>query len=110
MTAMDKSPTEPPNLRHLLDQARPTEEGWRLLMESIKDFALVLVGPEGRIATWNEAAARLFGYEDREILGETLSRLFLPEDVARGMVDQELEKAKREGRASDDNWLLRRDG
>jgi PAS domain S-box-containing protein len=107
---MDKTPTRPSDLRHLLDVTRNTEESWRLLMESIKDFALVLVDTDGRIATWNTAAARLFGYENGEILGAPLECLFLPEDVARGLPARELDTAKREGRASDDNWLRRKDG
>src|SRR2546421_1709755 len=110
MPPRDKSETQIPELRHFLEEARNTEEGWRILMESIKDFALILVGLDGRIATWNEKASRLFGYQDSEILDFPLARLFVPEDVAKSLPDRELEKAKREGRATDDNWLQRKDG
>lgn len=101
---------EAAGLRGALEGARKTEEAWRLLMESVKDFAILLVDTEGRIASWNEGAARLLGYASGEIAGEPLSRLYVPEDIARNLPAEELRKADSNGRSTGNNWLLRKDG
>lgn len=101
---------EAAGLRGALEGARKTEEAWRLLMESVKDFAILLVDTEGRIASWNEGAARLLGYASGEIAGEPLSRLYVPEDIARNLPAEELRKAGSNGRSTGNNWLLRKDG
>jgi PAS domain S-box-containing protein len=97
-------------VRGFLEHARKTEEAWRLLMESVKDFAILLLDTDGRIASWNEGAARLLGYGADEIIHQPLSKLFLPEDVAAGMPQEELRIAAAKGHAIDDNWLLRKEG
>ncbi len=86
------------------------DEQYRLLMESVTDYAIFLLDPEGRVATWNAGAERLFGYPDEEALGMPLGRLFTPEDVERGAPEQELQTAAAVGRADDDRWLVRKDG
>jgi PAS domain S-box-containing protein len=106
----DPSSPELSEVHGFLDRARKTEEAWRLLMESVKDFAIILVGMSGRIVSWNTGAARLLGYKDTEIIGESLSRLFIPEDISRDIVESGLRTAARDGRSGDDNWLLRKDG
>jgi PAS domain S-box-containing protein len=93
-----------------LEHARRTEEAWRLLMESVKDFAILLIDVDGRVASWNEGATRLLGYGAGEIIGQPLARLFVPEDREKGLPDFELRTAVLRGRAGDDNWLLRKDG
>ena len=98
------------SMRGFLEHARKTEEAWRLLMESVKDFAILLVDTDGAIASWNEGGARLLGYDADEIIGQPLTRLFVPEDRQRGLPDEELRVAESHGRSTDDNWLLRRDG
>lgn len=106
----DASRIELSGLKGHLENAKKTEEAWRLLMESVKDFAILLLDPDGRFASWNEGAERLLGYGANEILGAPFRQIFIPEDVEKGLPEDELRRAAAEGRATDDNWLLRKDG
>lgn len=65
---------------------------------------------EGYIRTWNSGAERIFGFTDRDINGQHFSRLFPEDDVNSGVPQQELQRAARTSRASDDRWLVRKDG
>ena len=87
-----------------------SEERYRLLVEGAKDYAIFMVDPEGRVNNWNEGAERVFGYREEEIVGEHGSLLFTPEDRRRGADEEELRKARDEGRAQDERWHLRKDG
>lgn len=87
-----------------------SREAFRLLVESVQDFAIFLIDPEGRVASWNAGAERLLGYKEAEILGQTAIRLFTPDDIDKGVPEHELRTALTEGRASDDRWHVRKDG
>ena len=89
---------------------RESEERHRLLVENIRDHAVFMLDPEGRVATWNPGAERVFGYADQEVLGQNGSMLFTPEDRAAGEHAKELATALSEGRASDDRWQMRKGG
>ena len=80
------------------------------LVEAAKDYAIFMVDVDGSVTTWNEGAARIFGYQEREILGEDASVLFTPEDRRSSRPERELEMARTEGRAEDERWHLRKDG
>ena len=82
----------------------------RLLIESARDYAIFAMDRERRVNYWNSGAERLFGFTDREILGESADVIFTPEDRANGVPEGETATALREGRASDERWHLRRDG
>ncbi|HUR95826.1 MAG TPA: PAS domain S-box protein [Gemmatimonadales bacterium] len=86
------------------------EDGWRLLVEQVKDYAIFMIGPDGRNVSWNEGVGRVLGYREAEFLGDRMSRVFTPEDQAAGVPERELEQARREGRANDDRWMMRKDG
>jgi PAS domain S-box-containing protein len=86
------------------------EEQHRLLMECVTDYAIFFLDPQGRVATWNAGAERIFGYAEAEIVGQHFSRFFTPEDVQKGLPEQELQTAATAGRANDDRWLLRQGG
>jgi PAS domain S-box-containing protein len=97
--------------RKRVEQAlREAEEKLRLMVESATDSAIFTVDPEGRIASWNSGAARLFGYSEPEILGHDLATLFTEEDSARRVPEQELATAASKGRSSDERWHRRKDG
>jgi PAS domain S-box-containing protein len=81
-----------------------------LLVESVKDYAIFMLDPQGRVATWNAGAERIKGYRAPEILGKHFSIFYPPEDVAAGKCDRELEVAAGEGRFEDEGWRLRKDG
>ena len=97
--------------RKRVEQAlREAEEYLRLMVESIKDFAIFTVDPQGLVVTWNPGAERLFGYPEKEILGQQLAILFTPEDRAAGIPEQEIATAAAKGRSSDERWHQRKDG
>jgi PAS domain S-box-containing protein len=86
------------------------EQLLRLLLEQNKDHALLLLDTDGRIVGWLAGAEHIFGYKTEEMIGQSAHRLFTPEDVERGLADHELEVARKDGRAEDDRWLVRKDG
>ncbi|MFL6195332.1 MAG: ATP-binding protein [Thermoanaerobaculia bacterium] len=85
-------------------------DGYRLLVQSIRDYAVFAMDPEGRVASWNPGAEALLSYGEEEILGKKGACFFTPEDVERGEHEKELRKAVEDGRASDDRWHVRKDG
>jgi len=87
-----------------------TEGRFRLMVESVVDYAIYMLDAEGRVASWNAGAERIKGYRADEIIGEHLSRFYLPEDVAAGKPRRELEVAAREGRLAEEGWRVRKDG
>jgi PAS domain S-box-containing protein len=87
-----------------------TDARFRLLVEQIQDFAILLITPDGRHASWNAGVHRVLGYEEAEFIGEPIHLIFTPEDVARGVPAAELEQAKRYGKADDDRWMLKKGG
>jgi two-component system, cell cycle sensor histidine kinase and response regulator CckA len=86
------------------------EAGWRLLVEQVKDYAIFMMDTAGRNASWNEGVARVLGFGESEFLGRSLREIFIPEDRAAGIPEQELATAAREGSANDDRWMMRKDG
>ena len=89
---------------------RATSNALRVLVDGVKDFAIFMLDTEGRVATWNLGAERLEGYRADEILGASLSRLYVPEDVVAGKPRQALEAAGREGRHEEEAWRVCKDG
>jgi two-component system cell cycle sensor histidine kinase/response regulator CckA len=83
---------------------------FRTLVEQVRDYAIFMADPQGRPTTWNEGVKRLLGYEEHEFLGQEVDALFTPEDRARGIPQLEFRTAADEGCASDDRWLVRKDG
>jgi len=82
----------------------------RLLLESVSDYAIFMLDPAGRVATWNHGAEQLKGYGAPEIVGKHFSVFYTPEDRASGKPQRLLEIAEKEGRAEDEGWRLRKDG
>ena len=86
------------------------EERFRILVTQVRDYAIFMLDPAGRISSWNAGAARLKGYDEGEILGRHFSVFFSAEDIASGKPERELEEAIALGRAEDEGWRLRKDG
>ena len=86
------------------------EERFRLLVTQVRDYAIFMLDPAGRISSWNAGAARLKGYEEAEILGRHFSVFYTPEDIASGKPARELEEALAVGRVEDEGLRLRKDG
>jgi PAS domain S-box-containing protein len=83
---------------------------YRLLVESVRDYAIFALDATGHIITWNAGAQRFKGYAPHEIIGKHFSVFYPAEDIARGKPAWELEVASREGRLEDEGWRLRKDG
>lgn len=99
-------PDPPPRQDVALDAERILAQ----ISVSVKDFAIIVLTPDGRVTYWNEGAERLFGYQAGEVRGQYGRVIFTPEDQARGAPEEELRSARSEGRANDDCWLQRKDG
>ncbi len=89
---------------------RDAGEQLRLLIDSVEDYAILTLDPEGYIESWNRGAERIKGYRPEDILGKHFSTFYPPEDVARGKPAWELEVAQRQGRLEDEGWRVRKDG
>jgi PAS domain S-box-containing protein len=90
--------------------SRTTEERFRALVSSVKDYAIFMLDPTGRIESWNAGAERTKGYTADEIIGEHMSRFYTPEDIARGLPAALLAQAQRDGRVESEGWRVRKDG
>lgn len=89
---------------------RQSDEIFRVLVESVKDYAIFLLDPNGRVATWNQGAERIKGYKADEIIGQHFSR-FYPLDARESKwPERELEIAAKEGRFADEGLRIRKDG
>jgi PAS domain S-box-containing protein len=86
------------------------EQQLALLVDSVLDYAIFLLDPSGRVATWNKGAARIKGYAADEIIGEHFRRFYPDDKQAIGHPEKELEIAAREGRFEEEGWRIRRDG
>ena len=93
-----------------LEALQASEERFRLLLENVKDYAIFFIDPDGRVTRWSIGAERILGYQEAEILGQSASIIYTPEDIERGADQEELETAIIEGRAEDERWHVRKDG
>src|SRR5579883_3341349 len=89
---------------------RSSEERYRLLTEEVRDYAIFMLDPEGRVMTWNEGAKRMRGYQTEEIIGRHISIFFIPEDVKAGRPAEELREAEAKGRVETEGWRVKKDG
>ena len=86
------------------------QQRFQLLVNSITDYAIYMLDPTGRIATWNPGAQRFKGYTADEIIGQNFSVFFTPEDRDAGLPAEALRAALAEGRFEAEGWRLRKDG
>ena len=96
--------------RRAEEELKRSDERLRLLITSVKDYAIFVLDPTGHVASWNPGAARLKGYTAGEIIGQHFSRFYPEEDVRAGKCEMELEEAQRVGRFEDEGWRVRKDG
>ena len=92
------------------EELRRSELTFELLVQSVKDYAIFMLDPEGRIVSWNEGAERIKGYAAHEIIGRSLTTFYPQKAVESGFPQHELEIARREGRFEDEGWRVRKDG
>jgi diguanylate cyclase (GGDEF)-like protein/PAS domain S-box-containing protein len=89
---------------------RESEERFRLLVESVRDYAILMLDPAGRVASWNSGAERVTGYAAGESLGRHFSIFFAPGAPAEDEPSAALERAAAEGRYEREGWRVRKDG
>ena len=97
-------------LRRAEENLRAGEEFLRIAAATTGDYAIVTMNEEGTIVSWNRGAQRMFGYEEKEIVGQPFSITFTPEDRAVGVPEAELDRVRKRGRAVNDRWHRRKDG
>ena len=91
-------------------QLRRSQEEFRLLVQSVTDYGIYMLDPEGNVATWNAGAQRIKGYTEEEIVGQHFSRFYTEEDRAAGAPERALATALHEGRFENEAWRVRKDG
>jgi PAS domain S-box-containing protein len=96
--------------RRIEAELQGSEARYRLLVDSLKDYAVFMQDDDGNVTSWNPGAERLLGYSEEEILGHSARIFFTSEDQARGEPEREIHTAKTTGRAMDDRWHVRKDG
>jgi len=92
-------------------QAAPSADTLlKILVDTVEDYAIILLDPTGHVLTWNAAAQRLKGWTAAEIIGQHFSKFYPPEEVQKGKTETELRVATQEGRFEDEGWRVRKDG
>jgi len=89
---------------------RWTEESFRLMVESVSDYAIVMLDPEGRVVSWNTGAERIKGFQSDEIMGQHFALFYPGDDVAEGKPQRDLDQAAASGRFEDEGWRVRKNG
>ncbi len=97
-------------LKRAEETLRRSEERYRLLVESVSEYAIFTTDERGEVTTWNTGAERLLGYTEEEAVGRNADLIFTEEDRAAGVPRRELERAAEEGQATDERWHRRADG
>ena len=97
--------------KHIEERLRWTEESYRLMVESVTDYAIIMLDVEGRIVSWNKGAQRIKGYSTEEIVGQHFSLFYSRGDIECGKPQQDLNIVTAKGRFEDEGcWRVRKDG
>ncbi|MEF2553288.1 HWE histidine kinase domain-containing protein [Aurantimonas sp. A2-1-M11] len=95
--------------KRLHDENRASEARYRQIVDSAVDFAILTLDLGGNVTSWNVGAEQILGWSETEMLGKTADIFFTPEDRADGILEKELDGARRDGRGIDERWHLRKD-
>jgi two-component system CheB/CheR fusion protein len=96
--------------KHAEEELRGSEDRFRLIIESAREYAIFTADLKRRVTSWNSGAERMLGYSEAEIIGKSGDIIFTEEDRSQGAPGREAEKATSEGRATNERWHLRKDG
>jgi len=86
------------------------DDPFRLLVQSIVDYAIYMLDPQGQVTSWNAGAERIKGFLTEEIVGQHFSRFYTEEDRNAGVPQKVLDTARREGKFEGEGWRVRKDG
>ena len=92
------------------EKLRRSEDRYQKMVEEVQDYAILLMDTAGTIQNWNKGAQQIKGYQAEEIIGQNFRSFYTPEDLATGKPDRLLAIARKEGRAIDEGWRVRKDG
>jgi PAS domain S-box-containing protein len=92
------------------EELRASEERFRLLVDSVRDYAIFMLDPEGVVQSWNVGAQAIHGYAASEIIGRHFRTFYPPQDADARMPEIELENARAHGRVENEGWRVRKDG
>src|ERR1700682_6380919 len=104
--ALRKLQTEITDRKLAEETLRQSEERARLMVEGVKDYAILMLDLKGRVTTWNAGTERIKGYSAQEIIGQPFSIFYTHEDAASGKPERDLEIAAKEGRTEDEGWRV----
>jgi len=93
-----------------LSKLKESEERFRLLIETVKDYAIFMINPDGYVTSWNKGAEHVKGYSSEEIIGKHISVFYTAEELERGEPEYNLQMAKEQGRFEGEGWRVRKDG
>lgn len=93
-----------------LEALRQSEERFRLLIECVSEYAILMLDPAGKVVSWNTGAKRIKGYEAEEIIGQHFSRFYTAESIADGVPERLLRQAMESGSAEDEGWRVKKNG
>ena len=97
-------------LAETADRLKESEETFRLLVQSVTDYAIFMLDPDGYVANWNAGAERIKGYSRAEIIGQHFSCFYTDDDRLDGVPARALATARNEGRFEHEGWRVRKDG
>jgi PAS domain S-box-containing protein len=97
-------------MHQAFQESATTRKHYQQLVESVKDYAIFTMDPDGNVTSWNTGAQNIFGFSENEILGESAAIVFTPEDRAQGCDKAEMKVAFEKGQAADERWHIRKDG
>jgi PAS domain S-box-containing protein len=89
---------------------RRNEEQFRLLVQGVRDYAIYMLDPEGRVVSWNAGAERIKGYREDEVLGRYFGQFYTEEDASAGLPARNLRIAREQGVYEGEGWRVRKDG
>jgi PAS domain S-box-containing protein len=96
--------------KQIEEQLRWAEESFRLMVESVTDYSIVMLDPQGHIVSWNNGAQRIKGYQAEEIIGKHFAQFYPPEAIQAGNPERDLQTVLNNGRHEDEDWRVRKDG
>jgi PAS domain S-box-containing protein len=112
LSLADQPPSEPHPATPESDTApvRVSDRAFEILIQAVVDYAIYMLDPDGRVATWNPGAQRIKGYTPDEIIGQPFSNFYIEEDRAAGLPQRALRLAREQGKFEGEGWRLRKDG
>ncbi|NCO33400.1 MAG: hypothetical protein AUJ92_08120 [Armatimonadetes bacterium CG2_30_59_28] len=106
----DKVPVSVTEAAVSKSEIKESEPRYRFMIESLKDYAIIMLDPTGHVLTWNLGVENIKGYTAKEVIGKHFSIFYTPEDIERGKCDTELRVAADKGVFENESWRVRKDG